>query len=66
MHQFPRIYLQPLCELQQVVQAQVAASPLHLADEGPVQPRGVGELFLALAEFLAAGADTRPERLGGF
>ena len=54
---------QALSQLQDVVQRDISLSALYLSHEGPVQANKIGELFLALAEFVASRADTRTKRL---
>lgn len=56
-HQLARIYPQPLGDLQDVVQRDVASAAFDLADEGPVQAAGISQLFLTFAQLVAAGPD---------
>jgi len=60
-HQLAGVDLQAVCQLEDVVQGDVAPSSLHLADEGPVQTAGVGQLFLAVTQLMAASPDTLTE-----
>lgn len=55
--QLAGVDLEALSDLQNVVQRDVAAAPLDLADEGPVQTTVVSELLLTLAQLVTASAD---------
>jgi len=60
-NQFTRIDVQALGELENVVERNVAPAPLNLADEGPVQPAGVGQFFLALSSVMSMSSDAVTE-----
>ena len=63
MHEGSGVDLEGGGDFEDVVQREVAAAAFDLSDEGPVQAAAVGELFLGLAEFVAAGADAGAEFL---
>lgn len=56
-YQLGRVDTQAGCQLEDVVQGQVATAALHLTDERPVQAAVVSQLFLALPQLMAAGPD---------
>jgi hypothetical protein len=58
LHQLPRIDLESLGQLENVVQGDVALTALDLADEGPVQTAGVSQCFLALTQLVPTSPDT--------
>lgn len=69
MHELPRVDLEPVRDLQQVVEAQVSPSALDLAEERPVDAALFRERFLAESECFAAltnsfAEDPRCERDG--
>jgi hypothetical protein len=63
--EFSWIEFQSDCQFQNVMECQIAPTPLNLTDEGPMQATVVGEALLAFAEFLPPGSDTDAELLGG-
>jgi hypothetical protein len=65
-HQLPRINLQHLGDLEDVVQADVAHASLHLADVRPVQIAVLGQLLLALAQLQPARPHAGSEGTGCF
>lgn len=66
MNQLGRVNAQPRCQLEQVVQAQVAPSSLDLPEECPVDAGLMGQGFLAELQGYAAGADAFAKRLSGW
>jgi len=45
------------------VEGEIPLAAPHLADEGPVQAAGIGELFLAFSRFVATRPDAVSEAL---
>lgn len=60
-NQLRRINPQSRCDLEQVVQAQVAPASLDLSEEGPVDAGLMGQGFLAEAQGFSTGADSFAE-----
>lgn len=58
-HQVRRIDSKAAGNLQKVVEAEIALSALHLAEEGPVNAADVSESFLAETKFGSLGANAR-------
>ena len=65
LYEFGRIDIQSGRQFQNVVQCQIASSPLDLTNESPVEATVVRELLLALAELVPPGPDTDAELFGG-
>lgn len=64
-HQLPRIDLQRLGQLEDVVEADVPLASLHLAHERPMQAAVIRQLLLALAQLMPPGAHPFTEGLCG-
>ncbi len=63
-HQLAGVDAEHVGQAQDVVQPDVPLPALNLPDVAPVHGRVVGQLLLALAEFLPAGTYAFPEHLG--
>jgi hypothetical protein len=65
LDEFRRVNPQPCCDLEQVVQAQVAPASLDLPEEGPVDAGLVGQRFLTQPQGFTAGTDAFAEDARG-
>lgn len=63
-HQLAWVDLEPVSQLEDVVEREVPPPTFNLADEGPVEAAGIGKLLLALTQLVPPNPDTLTKGLG--